>query len=352
MTLVRQVTFNSLSFNKQGGGNTLTAMICEPHKYDIPPYWDSYTPGRADMADTWIWVPLTLMAAAMQTARTAGQKRLTKDVSLLMATLTRFLFGLPFAVLYLALLLWSGGRLLPPVGTEFLLFSLLTALSQISGTFLLIYVFSIRNFAVGTTYARTETLTTAIVGAALFGEAIPLSGWVAIAVCIAGVVLMTASRAGIAGESLLTQLRSSAAGVGLASGLGFAIASLSLRRASLSLGDPDYLVSAAFTLVAVIAIETLLLGSYVAVREREQYGLVRRRLGLSSFVGLTSMLGSVGWFTAMTLERASYVKALGQVELILGLVVSTVFFRERYTWRELAGIALIAAGVLLLLFYA
>ena len=302
------------------------------------------------MAGSWIWVPLTLMAAAMQTARTAGQKRLTRDVSLLMATLTRFLFGLPFAGLYLLLLLWSRGRVFPPMGAEFLLFTLLTALSQIAGTFLLIYVFSLRNFAVGTTYARTETFTTAIVGVALFGEVIPLLGWIAIAVCIVGVVLMTASRAGIAGDSLIAQLRSSAAGVGLASGLGFAIASLSLRRASLSLGDPDYLVSAAFTLVTVIAIETLLLGSYVAVRERTQFGLVRRRLGLSSFVGLTSMLGSVGWFTAMTLERASYVKALGQVELILGLVVSTVFFRERYTWRELAGIALIAAGVLLLFF--
>ncbi len=50
----------------------------------------------------------------------------------------------------------------------------------------------------------------------------------------------------------------------------------------------------------------------------------------------------------MTLERAAYVKALGQIEFVFALGVSTFFFRERTNPRELSGMALIAAGVLVL----
>lgn len=63
------------------------------------------------------------------------------------------------------------------------------------------------------------------------------------------------------------------------------------------------------------------------------------------------MLGSVGWFTAMTLEQASYVRAFGQIEFVFALLVSTRFFRERYTRKELVGIALIAASSVALVFF-
>ena len=66
-------------------------------------------------------------------------------------------------------------------------------------------------------------------------------------------------------------------------------------------------------------------------------------------VGVSGMLGSVGWFTAFTLHNASYVRAVGQIELVFTFMATTLFFGERVGRAELAGIALIVAGILLIL---
>ncbi len=303
------------------------------------------------MAASWLWIPLTLGAAAMQTVRTAGQKRLSEDVSNLMATLTRFLFGLPFALAYLGALMIIYGWAPPPIDTEFLTFTFIAAVSQIIGTVLLIHMFRFRNFTVGTAYARTEAFLTAVLGALFFSEVVSLPGWAAISTSIVGVVLITVARGSQIEGGLLRQLFTPIAGMGVTSGLGFALAALSLRRASLSLGDPNFLATAALTLVTVIAIETVLLGVIVAVRDREQFTAMRGKLKIGTFIGATSMLGSVGWFTAMTLEQASYVRAFGQIEFIFAMLVSTRLFRERYTRNELVGIALIAASSVALVFF-
>ncbi len=303
------------------------------------------------MAASWLWIPLTLGAAAMQTVRTAGQKRLSEDVSNLMATLTRFLFGLPFALAYLGALMKVYGWAPPPIGAEFVTFTFIAAVSQIVGTVLLIRMFTFRNFTVGTAYARTEAFLTAVVGTLFFSEVISLPGWIAVSTSIVGVVLITVARGSRVEGGLLGQLFTPVAGMGVVSGLGFALASLSLRRASLSLGDPNFLATAALTLVTVIAIETALLGVIIAVRDREQFTAMRGKLKIGTFIGATSMLGSVGWFTAMTLEQASYVRAFGQIEFIFAMLVSTRLFRERYTRNELVGIALIAASSVALVFF-
>ncbi len=303
------------------------------------------------MAASWLWIPLTLGAAVMQTVRTAGQKRLSEDVSAQMATLTRFLFGLPFALAYLGVLMNVYSWAPPPIGAEFITFTFIAAVSQIIGTVLLIRMFTFRNFTVGTAYARTEAFLTAVVGALFFSEIISLPGWIAVSTSIVGVVLITVARGSRVEGGLLGQLFTPIAGMGVASGLGFALASLSLRRASLSLGDPNFLATAALTLVAVISIETVLLGSLIAVRDRDQFSAMRGRLKIGTFIGATSMLGSVGWFTAMTLEQASYVRAFGQIEFIFAMLVSTRLFRERYTRKELVGIALIAASSVALVFF-
>ncbi len=303
------------------------------------------------MAASWLWIPLTLGAAAMQTVRTAGQKRLSEDVSALMATLTRFLFGLPFALAYLGALMRIYGWTPPSIGVEFLTFTFIAAVAQIIGTVLLIHMFRFRNFTVGTAYARTEAFLTAVVGALFFSEVVSLPGWAAISTSIVGVVLITVARGSQIEGGLLRQLFTPIAGMGVTSGLGFALAALSLRRASLSLGDPNFLATAALTLVTVIAIETVLLGVIIAVRDREQFTAMRGKLKIGTFIGATSMLGSVGWFTAMTLEQASYVRAFGQVEFVFAILVSTRFFREEYTRNELLGIALIAASSVALVFF-
>ncbi|HZD26670.1 MAG TPA: EamA family transporter, partial [Alphaproteobacteria bacterium] len=146
----------------------------------------------------WVWIPLSVGAAFMQAVRTAGQKHLTKQVSTMGTSYVRFLFGLPLAAAYLIALKAGFGETWPRPTAIFFLFTAGCAVAQIAGTFLLIHLFSYRNFAVGTTYARTEALLTALIGAALFHEAIAAAGWLAIATSVAGVVLVTLARTGLA----------------------------------------------------------------------------------------------------------------------------------------------------------
>lgn len=300
----------------------------------------------------WLWIPITLFAVVMQTVRTAGQKHLTVHLDAISVTLVRFLFGLPFAALYLAGVMIGTESSLPPLNATFIGFTVLGGVAQIVATVLLIYLFSLRNFAVGTTYARTEAFLTAFIGALFFGEWISAQGWVAIIISVAGVVVLTIARSHLPNASILGRLWNRAAAIGLGSGLGFALASLSIRKASLSFGVDNFLLTAGFTLVVMVLLQTLIMMLYVAIRSPAQFAIIARQWRVSLFVGVTSALGSIGWFTAMTLERAAYVKALGQVEFVFALAISTLFFRERTTGLELLGMLLVAGGVVILLLAA
>lgn len=302
----------------------------------------------------WAWVPVTLFAVVMQSVRTAGQKQLTAHLDAACVTLARFLFGLPFACMYLGVVLVYFGLPLPPLTAEFALAASVAAVGQIVATVLLIYLFSLRNFAVGTTYARTEAFLTALIGAAFFGELIGLGGWLAILISVLGVVVLTVARNDLSPAQSRKQrwyarIWNRTAVIDLGSGLFFAIASLCLRKASLSIGIDNPLYTAGVTLVTMVVIQTGLMLIWVAIRTPFQLTRMARQWRLSLFVGVTSALGSVGWFVAMTLERASYVKALGQIEFVLALAISSIFFKERSSHLELVSMGFIAAGIATLL---
>ena len=305
--------------------------------------------------ETWIWIPITFLAAFMQAARTAGQKHLTKDFSAVGASYVRFLWGLPFALVYLWYLHQTGDHdisaVIPVMGWKYFVFAALTAISQILATVLLVFLFSLRNFAIGSTYARTEALLTAIVGAVVFHEALAGAGWVAVAMGAFGVIMINLARTGVAGETFVRRLFQPAAGVGLLSGLGFAGASLFLRQASLSLGLDDWVYAAALTLALVLVIQTVIMTIYILFRARDQISAMGPNWRGCLFVGITSVIGSAGWFTAMTIERAAYVKALGQVELLFTLALSVLFFKEKSTPKELMGLAMVAGSIIVLLLY-
>jgi drug/metabolite transporter (DMT)-like permease len=95
--------------------------------------------------------------------------------------------------------------------------------------------------------------------------------------------------------------------------------------------------------------QTVLMGSYLALRERDQLAKVILTWRVSALVGLTGVLGSAGWFLAMTLQKVAYVRTVGQVELVFTFIASYFFFKERASRAEIAGIGLIVAGIVVLL---
>ena len=298
------------------------------------------------------WIAIVLAAAALQTARNAGQKHLSGRMSAVSASWVRFGFGLPFGYAWLCGILFWFDLPLPEPGPDFLMPAVLAAVSQIAATLLLILLFRMRNFAVGSTYVRSETVFAAVLGTVLFDETLSLAGWTAILISASGVVILSLTRSNFGPRPSLASFLTLAAGIGVMTGGGFAAASFFVRQASLSFGHPNFGYTAAVTLAAVLTMQACVLGLLILATRPGDFRVMRRLWKPSLLVGVASAFGSVGWFTAMTIKEVAYVKALAQIEALFALAASMVFFGERPERHEYAGMALIATGTIVLVLFA
>jgi drug/metabolite transporter (DMT)-like permease len=297
-----------------------------------------------------LWIPLTIAAAFLQNLRSTFQKQLTGNLSAIAATYVRFAFGLPVAIVYVWGLHEFGGYALPDFNRLFLFYCVVGGIAQIIGTALLVALFAYRNFAVGTTYSKTETVQAALFGIIVLGDHPSLGAGIAIIVSLAGVIAISMAKSHLTLANFGRSLRERPTLMGIGTGAGFGISAVCYRAASLSLDRPDFLMPAAFTLVTVLVFQTVVMTLWLAWREPAQLGATARNWKVSSLVGISGALASMGWFTAMTIENAAYVRALGQIELVFTFASSHFLFREKTERLELVGIALVIGGLLILLF--
>ncbi|MCE7997306.1 MAG: EamA family transporter [Rhodobiaceae bacterium] len=295
-----------------------------------------------------LWIPITIAAAFLQNLRSALQRQLAQDLTATSATYVRFLFGLPVAILYLWALLVTSDVSLSAPPTEFFVYATVGGIAQIIGTVLLVALFAHRNFVVGTTYSKTETVQTALFGIFVFGETITLGAGIGIAVSLVGVIAISMARTEASPSALVTSLTERAALMGIGSGAAYGVAAVCYRAGSLSLGMDGFLVPAAVTLAVVLTIQTVLMTGWLVWKDRASLIATLKNWPASLAIGVAGALGSVGWFTAMTLQNAAYVRALGQIELVFTFAVSWFWFRERANAKEVAGVLLIIGGLIVL----
>ena len=297
------------------------------------------------------WIPIAMAAGLFQAVRTAAQKRLNAELSTWMTTYVRSIYGLPVMLVYLWVVMSWEDLGVPALPREFLFHCLMTAIAQVAGTYLLILLFQRANFAVGTMLTKTDVMMAAIIGSLLFSEVISLTGWIAILLTVIGVVLISAGRTrqALVSRGWRDWVAAPSTLIGLASGFSFCLSYLFLREASLVLEQGTPVYRAAWSMVTVTTMQCVFLGIWLVVTERAEFSKLGRVARPAAFIGLTSALGSIGWFTAMAMQNASYVKAVGQVEVIFTILISTLYFRERISWIEYTGIATIVAGVLMFL---
>jgi drug/metabolite transporter (DMT)-like permease len=290
-----------------------------------------------------MWVIISLAAGVVQTIRFLLQKQLkSAGFSTGGATFSRFVFAVPIAWGTVALLVLAGGYALPAPGAAFWAFAFFGGLAQILGTLATVALFSQRNFAVGIAFTKTETVQVALFTAVLLGEAVSRLGFAAILIGVAGVILLSWPR----GTSLMSgAFLNRAMATGLVAGMAFAFAAIGYRGAALTLGTGDYFFRAAFTLACVTTLQTLTMLAMLRLGEPGQIGKVLAGWRKTVLVGITGTLGSLGWFTAFTLQNAAYVRALGQAELIFSLILGFLIFHERVTRRELLGMAFLAVSL-------
>ncbi|MGK9054524.1 DMT family transporter [Xaviernesmea oryzae] len=297
-----------------------------------------------------LWIPITIGAAFLQNLRSALQKHLQGSLGTRGASFVRFGYGFPVAILYVLALHHFAGYPFPALNWTFAFWAVIGGLAQIFATIMLVHLFSLRNFAVGTAYSKTEPVQAAIFGFILLGEKLTPGSVAAIIVGVVGVMMISMARMPLSWRNMLVALTGRTALIGIASGAVFGISAVAYRSASLSLGGPGPVMEAAVTLACVTTFQTLFMLVWMFWKDRREIVQVLLTWRSSSLVGLAGVVGSAGWFTAMTLQQVAYVRALGQIELVFTFMASYFLFHEKVNRMEVAGCLLIVCGILGLLF--
>jgi drug/metabolite transporter (DMT)-like permease len=301
----------------------------------------------------WIWIPLAVFAALMQSVRTAAQKTLNQSMSTMGTTYVRSLFGMPTLIVFLVAAMLYTGHGIPHYDPKFLVNTVVAALTQVLATALLIYMFRLKNFAIGTMLTKTDIIMTALIGTALFSEQLTQLGWIALVVVVCGSILMLVGRLGTAAfressETISDLFFGRPTQVALMCAFLFTLSYLFLREATRDLGEQyHFLWRAGWTVVLATGMQTVCLGLWLAVKQPSVFKQMWPLRGIASFIGITSALGSIGWYSAFALQNASYVRAVGQIEAVFTLAISWLYFREKITALEVIGIAITVAGVLM-----
>ena len=288
-----------------------------------------------------LWIVFTVLAAAGQTARNAMQRGLTPQLGALGATLVRFLFGFPFALLFLAMVLaWSHASL-PVVNRDFLLWTLLGALTQIFATALMLMTMEQRSFVVTIAYLKTEPVLVALMGLLFLSDPLTPAMALAILTAMAGVALISVKPEALTGGVKPALL-------GLSSAALFAASAIGYRGAILSLHQTGFVLGATFSLAAGLSLQTLLLLAWLLLFKRETLAALVRLWRPSLLAGFAGAAASQFWFLAFALATAASVRTLALVEVLFAQGVTRFVFRQKTSWREAAGIGLLLAGAVLI----
>jgi drug/metabolite transporter (DMT)-like permease len=303
------------------------------------------------MLTGWLWAVFTVIAAFTQTLRNAMQRELTGGLGTVGATHVRFLFGFPFAVVFLAGVLIATGLPLPRPGLSFWPWVFDGALAQIVATALMLAAMGERSFVVTIAYIKTEPIQVAVFGLIFLGDVVTWPMMAAILIATAGVVIMS-TKTSLAGKhesegSRLGGIRPTL--LGLASGGMFALSAIGFRGAILSLGLPSYVVAATFTLAVGIVLQAVLLSLYLGLRHPTVLFAIVRAWKPSLLAGLAGAVASQFWFLAFALATAASVRTLALIEVLFAQLVARFAFGQRTTAREAFGMVLVIGGVGLLL---
>ena len=303
--------------------------------------------GTRSLALSLLWIPVTLLAAGLQTARNLTQRSLIEAIGIVGATQVRCLDGVPVALLFLLAVCLAAGAVPPAADARFLAYTAFGSLTQIGATALMLGAMRERSFAVTTAYIKTEPVQVAIFGALLLGDPLGAGKFASVLLATAGVVLVSWKP----GEKL------AAAGLrpmllGLAAGACFAFSAIGFRAAILSLPEGGFVLRATTTLAWGLGISTVVLVSYMLLADRAALVASLRSWRKSLFAGFLGAAASQFWFIGFALTSAANVRTLALVEVPLAQMASRRLFAEGTSPREMLGMAMIVVGVGALLWFA
>ncbi|THT96178.1 DMT family transporter [Lampropedia puyangensis] len=300
-------------------------------------------------AHAWIWIPVVVLAAAAQTVRNTAQRSLSGGLGTWPATLVRFLYGLPFAATCLVLLYCvpEQAPIVPHFSLAYGGWIAFGALFQVAATAALLLAMQAGNFAVSITFSKTEVLQLMLFGSVFLGELPVMHQIVAAVLATLGVVLLAWPNAGSKGQAAKDALMRASL-FGLLCGACFALATLGFRGAAVNLQGVSPWVSAAWGVVFAQALQTVVMSTWLAWRDREGLLACLRSWRVSLLAGCMGAMASLLWFSAYAMQTAAAVRALGMVEVLFGYLVSRKILHEKLRVPEKWGIALVVLAVVLI----
>lgn len=287
------------------------------------------------------WIAFTLLAAFSQSWRNAFQSKLAGTMSVAGVTLARFIWAGPIALIYLYLLYQWQPVSAPNFSGEFVFYIVAAAIMQILATGLMVMLFKLENYAIGAGLAKCEAPVSAVLSVLFFGTALTITGWVGVLIGTLGVLIMSSS-------SGWRSLSPKVFLLGMACSTAFALTSLWVREASLSIGLP-FPHSAAWVLFLVISLQTVIICTYLFFRERDTLRQIFTKSKLVVMTSLASVIGSLGWFSAMSLQAVPYVKTLGQIEVVFMVLISYFWLGQSIARKDILALILLSIAAVLVM---
>ncbi len=295
------------------------------------------------------WIIITIFATIMQIARTALQKGLKEQLSDMAVVWTRYGFAFPFVLLYT--LIWMAFGYKPTnLSTAFFVYCFVGGMAQIAATAMLIRLFSHRNFVVSTMLSKLDALIIFILGVTLLGDRLSPLGFLAVAGGSCGMLITLAGRKHAEAGDFISAFKRNDAWLGLGASALFAICAICILLAIRGQPQQHQIFAAALVLTVMIFMQAVILGIYLFIFDKGSFKdmlVVRNRVVA---VSITSVLGSIGWFSAFALAHPAYVKTLAQIELPLAIIAGAMFFKEKVNSKEIYGMALISLAACVVAF--
>ena len=297
------------------------------------------------------WAIIAIIGATAQSLRTVCQKILIPRTGELGASFSRFVYGILFAWIWTFAICLNTGASLPEMNMLFFVFVGFAAILQIAFTILLIMMFNHRNYAIGIALSKTEILQTALLEAFLIGYVASFSTLFAIIIGLVGIALLSYQKIESANGHKVHLFFSPSHFLGIGSGAALALANIFYFKATILL-EGDLLLDASFTAAIAITMQTIILGSYLILRQPEQLMLCLANWRIGIFIGITAAVSTAAWFIAFAMFHLGPVRAIGQIELIISILFSGLFLKEKITLLEVIGISVLGISIILVLLYA
>jgi drug/metabolite transporter (DMT)-like permease len=256
----------------------------------------------------------------------------------------RFLFGFPFAILFLIGVCAVTESGLPSPSLSYWPWILLGAGGQIVATTLMLAAMNDRSFVVTTAYIKTEPVQTAVFGLVLLGDKLTPMLALAIVIATAGVVVMAVKP----GAARVNGIKPTI--MGIVAGGTFGLSAIAFRGAILSLGIPEqFVLAATFTLAVSLVTQAAVLMIYLLWRQPDVLRAIIKAWRPSMLAGFMGALASQFWFLGFAIASAASVRTLALVEVLFAQGVSKFAFKQPTAPREILGIVMIIVGVVLLI---